>query len=103
MMCVHASANVTGGGGTGSGLGCLMLERLSVDYGKKSKISFTVWCCPQVATAVVEPYNTVARGRFENSFNFSWAPTFFLSQSTRKIVKSYRAPKPGPVSGPFLR
>ena len=36
-----------------------MLERLSVDYGKKSKISFTVWCCPQVATAVVEPYNTV--------------------------------------------
>ena len=36
-----------------------MLERLSVDYGKKSKISFTVWSCPQVATAVVEPYNTV--------------------------------------------
>ena len=35
------------------------LRRLSVDYGKKSKISFTVWCCPQVATAVVEPYNTV--------------------------------------------
>ena len=30
-----------------------------MDYGKKSKISFTVWCCPQVATAVVEPYNTV--------------------------------------------
>jgi hypothetical protein len=28
------------GGGTGSGLCCLMLERLSVDYGKKSKISF---------------------------------------------------------------
>merc|ERR1711879_903941 len=47
------------GGGTGSGLGCLMLERLSVDYGKKSKLSFTVWACPQVATAVVEPYNTV--------------------------------------------
>merc|ERR1712216_829210 len=35
------------GGGTGSGLGCLLLERLSVDYGKKSKISFTVWSCPQ--------------------------------------------------------
>ena len=47
------------GGGTGSGLCCLMLERLSVDYGKKSKLSFTVWACPQVATAVVEPYNTV--------------------------------------------
>ena len=36
-----------------------MLERLSVDYGKKSKISFTVWTCPQVSTAVVEPYNCV--------------------------------------------
>ena len=30
-----------------------------MDYGKKSKLSFTVWACPQVATAVVEPYNTV--------------------------------------------
>merc|ERR1719440_550144 len=47
------------GGGTGSGLGCLILERLSVDYGKKSKLSFTVWPCPQVSTAVVEPYNCV--------------------------------------------
>merc|ERR1712058_209196 len=46
------------GGGTGSGLGCLLLERLSVDYGKKSKISFTVWSCPQISSAVVEPYNT---------------------------------------------
>merc|ERR1711939_672330 len=27
------------GGGAGSGLGCLMLERLSVDYGKKPKLS----------------------------------------------------------------
>ncbi|CAE8690138.1 unnamed protein product, partial [Polarella glacialis] len=30
-----------------------------VDYGKKSKISFTVWACPQISTAVVEAYNTV--------------------------------------------
>ena len=37
----------------------LLLERLSVDYGKKSKLSFTVWPCPQVSTAVVEPYNCV--------------------------------------------
>ncbi|KAJ6697250.1 hypothetical protein OIU85_003603 [Salix viminalis] len=28
------------GGGTGSGLGSLLLERLSVDYGKKSKLGF---------------------------------------------------------------
>merc|ERR1712078_84990 len=30
------------GGGTGSGLGALLLERLSVDYGKKSKLAYTV-------------------------------------------------------------
>jgi len=36
------------GGGTGSGLGSLMLERLSVDYGKKSKLGFTIYPSPQV-------------------------------------------------------
>ena len=43
------------GGGTGSGFGALLLERLSVDYGKKSKLEFSVYPAPQVSTAVVEP------------------------------------------------
>ena len=47
------------GGGTGSGLGSLLLGRLSVDYGKKSKLGFTIYPSPQVSTAVVEPYNSV--------------------------------------------
>ncbi len=47
------------GGGTGSGLGSLLLERLSVDYGKKSKLSMTIFPSPQVSNAVVEPYNSV--------------------------------------------
>lgn len=38
------------GGGTGSGLGSLLLERLSVDYGKKSKLGFTIYPSPQVCT-----------------------------------------------------
>lgn len=38
------------GGGTGSGLGSLLLERLSVDYGKKSKLGFTIYPSPQVLT-----------------------------------------------------
>ena len=29
------------GGGTGSGLGALLVESLSVDYGRKSKLGFT--------------------------------------------------------------
>ena len=32
---------------------------LSVDYGKKSKLEFAVYPAPQVATAVVEPYNSI--------------------------------------------
>merc|ERR1719337_541314 len=47
------------GGGTGSALGSLLLERLSVDYGRKSKLTFTIYPAPQVSTAVVEPYNCV--------------------------------------------
>ncbi|KAJ7542066.1 hypothetical protein O6H91_10G087900 [Diphasiastrum complanatum] len=47
------------GGGTGSGLSSLLLERLSVEYAKKSKLGFTVYPSPQVSTAVVEPYNSV--------------------------------------------
>jgi tubulin alpha len=47
------------GGGTGSGFGSLLLERLSVDYGKKSKLDFCIYPSPQISSAVVEPYNSV--------------------------------------------
>ena len=47
------------GGGTGSGFASLLMERLSVDYGKKSKLEFSIYPAPQVATAVVEPYNSI--------------------------------------------
>jgi tubulin alpha len=39
------------GGGTGSGLGALLLERLSVDYGKKSKLGFTIY--PSTGMSIV--------------------------------------------------
>ena len=63
-----------------------MLERLSVDYGKKSKISFTVWCCPQVATAVVEP---CLGGSLYQLFVFDFAPALF------------EAPIGAPTTSPF--
>ena len=47
------------GGGTGSGFTSLLMETLSVDYGKKSKLEFCIYPAPQGATAVVEPYNAV--------------------------------------------
>lgn len=46
-------------GGTGSGLASLLLERLTVDYKKKTKIEFAVYPSEQLSSTVVEPYNTV--------------------------------------------
>lgn len=47
------------GGGTGSGLGSLLLEEFSNDFGKKAKLEFAVYPSPKVNASVVEPYNTV--------------------------------------------
>ena len=31
-----------------------MMERLSVDYGKKAKLEFSIYPAPQISTAMVE-------------------------------------------------
>lgn len=41
------------GGGTGSGFASLLMERLSVDYGKKSKLEFAIYPAPQVMIAAM--------------------------------------------------
>jgi tubulin alpha len=47
------------GGGTGSGFGSLLLERLSEDYSKKLKFEFAVLPSSKLSTAIVEPYNAI--------------------------------------------
>lgn len=47
------------GGGTGAGFGSLLMEALSNEYGKKSKLQFAVYPAPKIASAVVEPYNSI--------------------------------------------
>ncbi|KAF3904875.1 hypothetical protein ABW20_dc0106745 [Dactylellina cionopaga] len=47
------------GGGTGSGFGALLLERIATDFAKKCKLEFAVYPAPEVSTAIVEPYNAV--------------------------------------------
>ncbi|XP_062236966.1 tubulin alpha chain-like [Platichthys flesus] len=47
------------GGGTGSGFTSLLMERLSEEYGRKSKLEFAVYPSPHLSTAVVEPYNAI--------------------------------------------
>ena len=46
-------------GGTGAGLASLLLERLNVDYKKKTKVEFAVYPSTNLSSVVVEPYNTV--------------------------------------------
>ncbi|KAK6114514.1 Tubulin alpha-2 chain [Brugia pahangi] len=47
------------GGGTGSGFSSLLMEHLTIDYGKKSKLEFSIYPAPHISTSVVEPYNSV--------------------------------------------
>jgi hypothetical protein len=42
------------GGGTAPGFGCLLLERLLIDSGKKSRLDFKVYSAQQVSAALVE-------------------------------------------------
>ena len=47
------------GGGTGSGFSSLLLDRLSKDFVKKTRMGFIVYPSPTTASSVVEPYNSV--------------------------------------------
>ena len=46
-------------GGTGSGTAENAVERCSVDYGKKPKMSYTVWPSPRLSTCVLDNYNAI--------------------------------------------
>lgn len=46
------------GGGTGSGFTSLLMERLSVDYGKKSKLEFSIYPAPQVGLTFLQKVGT---------------------------------------------
>ena len=54
------------------------MERLSVDYGKKAKLEFAVYPAPQVATAVVEPYNSILTTH--NTLDHSGNATFSIEK-----------------------
>ncbi|XP_048223966.1 tubulin alpha chain-like 3 [Perognathus longimembris pacificus] len=47
------------GGGTGSGFTPLLMEQLSIEYNRKTKLEFSVYPSPRISTAVVEPYNSI--------------------------------------------
>jgi tubulin alpha len=57
------------GGGTGSGFTSLLMERLSVDYGKKSKLEFSIYPAPQVTIITCSEYQQLTCSRRERVHN----------------------------------
>lgn len=47
------------GGGTGSGFSALLMDHISDEFLKKCKLEFVVYPSPTIASAVVEPYNSI--------------------------------------------
>jgi tubulin alpha len=47
------------GGGTGSGMGALLLERLSVNYRKKTRIGYNIYPSDRISNCIVAPYNAL--------------------------------------------
>jgi len=47
------------GGGTGSGFTSLLMDKICIDYAKKSKLEFVIYPAPNMAPAIVEPYNAI--------------------------------------------
>ncbi|KAG8760113.1 hypothetical protein FRC12_009620 [Ceratobasidium sp. 428] len=79
------------GGGTGSGFGALLLERLSTDYGKKAKLEFCVYPALKLSSSVVEPYNRVltTHTTLEHSgCSFLASPACISSRDLAKVDRS---------------
>lgn len=47
------------GGGSGGGLGCLIMEKIKEEYPKKILWSYSILPSPLLSDAVVEPYNAI--------------------------------------------
>ena len=67
------------GGGTGSGFSSLMLERLSVDFGKKAKLGFSIYPAPQVK-------NSIPKATFRIIINFHWVLSRLQQQLLSHIM-----------------
>merc|ERR1712019_15426 len=48
------------GGGTGSGMGTLLISKLREEYPDRMMLTYSVYPSPKVSDTVVEPYNTLS-------------------------------------------
>lgn len=59
MSCSYAGFQVCHslGGGTGSGMGTLLISKIREEYPDRMMLTFSVFPSPKVSDTVVEPYN----------------------------------------------
>ena len=59
MLCVRTGFQVCHslGGGTGSGMGTLLISKIREEYPDRMMMTFSVVPSPKVSDTVVEPYN----------------------------------------------
>ncbi|KAG8776861.1 hypothetical protein FRC12_000652 [Ceratobasidium sp. 428] len=79
------------GGGTGSGFGALVLERLSTDYGEKAKLEFCVHPAPKLSSSVAEPHNSVLTTHTtlkHSDCSFLASPTCIPGRNLTKVDRS---------------
>ena len=65
------------GGGTGSGFGSLLMERLSIDYGKKAKLCFSIYPAPQVD--MILKNQSCMSFKFEGTFQNIYSIPYLIS------------------------
>ena len=84
------------GGGTGSGLGTLLLQKIKEEYPDRIVSTFTVLPSPKVSDTIVEPYNSVLAMHqlVENS-----DLTFNLDNEALYNICSKRLGMPAPAYG----
>lgn len=59
MQCTDAGFQICHslGGGTGSGMGTLLISKIREEYPDRMMLTFSVFPSPKVSDTVVEPYN----------------------------------------------
>ena len=75
------------GGGCGSGLGSLLLEKLSNDYGKKTKITCSIIPNFLTSNSIIDPYTTTLG--CHNLLKYSDVSVLFDNEALFDIYRRY--------------
>lgn len=73
------------GGGTGSGFTSLLMEKLSDEFGKKSKLEFAIYPAPQVSNTITWSWVICGKWKPRKITSYVWA--FYSSQNYFSFIE----------------